>query len=88
MIIYPVNINPDDAFASSGELTSNINNPLLSAQSLVTGYKLGKSNEYLISIISGKDIDKLEYGESVCIFSPTGSGKTKAVEQIVFTLEK
>ncbi len=88
MIIYPVNINPDDAFASSGELTSNINNPLLSAQSLVTGYKLGKSNEYLISIISGKDIDKLEYGESVCIFSPTGSGKTNAVEQISFTLEK
>lgn len=88
MIIYPVNINPDDAFASSGELTSNINNPLLSAMSLITGYKLGESDEYLVSIINGKDIDMLEYGESICIFSPTGSGKTKAIEQIVFALEK
>ena len=88
MIIYPVNINPDDAFASSGELTSNINNPLLSAMSLITGYKLGESDEYLVSIINGKDIDILEYGESICIFSPTGSGKTKAIEQIIFALEK
>lgn len=88
MIIYPVNINPDDAFASSGELTSNINNPLLSAMSLITGYKLGESDEYLVSIINGKDIDMLEYGESICIFSPTGSGKTKAIEQIIFALEK
>lgn len=88
MIIYPVNINPDDAFASSGELTSNINNPLLSAMSLITGYKLGESDEYLVSIINGKDIDMLEYGKSICIFSPTGSGKTKAIEQIIFALEK
>ena len=42
----------------------------------------------IIDKISGKDVDKLEYGESVCIFSSTGSGKTNAVEQIVFTLEK
>ncbi len=88
MIIYPVNINPDDAFASSGELTSNINNPLLSAMSLITGYKLGESDEYLVSIINGKDIDMLEYGESICIFSPTGSGKTKTIKQIIFALEK
>lgn len=88
MIIYPVNINPDDAFASSGELTSNINNPLLSDMSLITGYKLGESDEYLVSIINGKDIDMLEYGKSICIFSPTGSGKTKAIEQIIFALEK
>ena len=88
MIIYPVNINPDDASASSGELTSNINNPLLSAMSLITGYELGESDEYLVSIINGKDIDMLEYGESICIFSPTGSGKTKAIEQIIFALEK
>lgn len=75
MIIYPVNINPDDAFSSSGELTSNINTPLLSAMSLITGYKLGESDEYLVTIINGKYIDMLEYGESICIFSPTGSGK-------------
>lgn len=88
MNICPIGINPNDARASSEELTENINNPLLSAMSLVTGYKLGKSDEYLISIINGKDIDMLEYGESVCIFSPTGSGKTKAIEQISSTISK
>lgn len=88
LIICPVSINPDDAFASSGELTANISNPLLSALSLVTGYELGESDEYLVSIVNGKDIDKLEYGESVCIFSSTGSGKTNAVEQIIFILKK
>lgn len=81
-------MNPDDAKTSSIELTANINNPLFSALSLVTGYELGESDEYLVSIINGKDVDKLEYGESVCIFSPTGSGKTNAIVQIAYTLEK
>lgn len=81
-------MNPDDAKTSSIELTANINNPLLSALSLVTDYELGESDEYLVSIINGKDVDKLEYGESVCIFSPTGSGKTNAIVQIAYTLEK
>lgn len=88
LIIYPVAMNLDDAFVSSVELTEHLNNPELSALSLVTGYELGESDEYLISIISGKDVDTLEYGESICIFSPTGSGKTNAVIQIVFALEK
>lgn len=81
-------MNPDDAKTSSIELTANINNPLFSALSLVTGYELGESDEYLVSIINGKDVDKLEYGKSVCIFSPTGSGKTNAIVQIAYTLEK
>lgn len=88
LIIYPVAMNLDDAFVSSGELTEHLNNPELSALSLVTGYELGESDEYLISIISVKDVDTLEYGKSICIFSPTGSGKTNAVIQIVFALEK
>jgi len=88
LIIYPVGMNLDDALASSGELTEHLNNPELSALSLITGYKLGESDEYLISIINGKDVDMLEYGESICIFSPTGSGKTNAVIQIVFALAK
>lgn len=88
LIIYPVAMNLDDAFVSSGELTEHLNNPELSALSLITGYKLGESDEYLISIISVKDVDTLEYGKSICIFSSTGSGKTNAVIQIVFALEK
>lgn len=81
-------MNPDDILISSGELTENISNPMLTSACLVTGYKLGNADEYLVSIINGKDVDKLKYGESICIFSPTGSGKTNAVEQIAFALEK
>lgn len=88
MITCPASINLNYAKASSEELTESINNPLLSAQSLVTGYKLGNADEYLVSIINGKDIDTLKYGESVCIFSPTGSGKTKAIEQISSTISR
>lgn len=73
---------------SVNELTENISNLLLSALSLATGYKLGNSNEYLTSIINRKDVDNLKYGESICIFSPTGSGKTKAIEQISSTISK
>lgn len=90
MKIYlcPSKINPDDALASSGELTENLNIPMLAALSFVTGYELGNETDYLTSIINGKDTDELEYGESVCIFSPTGSGKTKAIEQISSVISK
>lgn len=90
MKIYlcPSKINPDDALASSGELTENLNSPMLAALSFVTGYELGNETDYLTSIINGKSTDELEYGESVCIFSPTGSCKTKAIEQISYVISK
>lgn len=75
---------PSDKLIKSA--TENINNPLLVSLSLITGYELGNPTEYLISIINGKDVDGLKYGESFCIFSPTGSGKTKAIEQISKTI--
>ena len=75
---------PSDKLIKSA--TENINNPLLVSLSLITGYELGNPNEYLISIINGKDVGSLKYGESFCIFSPTGSGKTKAIEQISKTI--
>lgn len=77
-----------DIDKSIQELTENITDPMLASLSLVTGYTLGNSDEYLTSIINGKDVDKLEYGESLCIFSPTGSGKTKAIEQMASTISK
>ncbi len=90
MKVYPRNpdINYDNSPEALNGLTKNVNNPLLVSISLITGYKLGNSDEYLTSIINGKDIDNLEYGESVCIFSPTGSGKTKAIENISSTISK
>lgn len=75
-----------DIDKSIQELTENITDPMLASLSLVTGYKLGNSDEYLTSVINRKDVDELEYGESLCIFSPTGSGKTKAIKQISETL--
>ncbi|MCM1507899.1 MAG: DEAD/DEAH box helicase family protein [Ruminococcus flavefaciens] len=86
--VIPSNMTPNQLTFSVNELTENINNPILASLSLVTSYELGNSNEYLTSIINGKDIDTLKYGESICIFSPTGSGKTKAIEQISLTISK
>lgn len=85
-IINPELLYYTDIDKSIQELTENITDPMLASLSLVTGYKLGNSDEYLTSVINGKDVDELEHGESLCIFSPTGSGKTKAIEQISETL--
>lgn len=87
-IINPELLSYTDIDKSIQELTENITDPMLASLSLVTGYTLGNSDEYLTSIINGKDVDKLEYGESLCIFSPTGSGKTKAIEQMASTISK
>lgn len=65
---------------------ANVKNPMLASLCLITGSTLGGSKEYLTSIINAKDVDKLEYGESLCVFSPTGSGKTKAMELIIAAL--
>lgn len=86
--VHPAELNLDDAIASSRELTEYFNDPMLTSFSFVTGYELGNSTDYLTSIINGKDADELEYGESTCIFSPTGSGKTKAIEQMSSIISK
>lgn len=87
-IIIPASMNLAYVTESAKELTENINSPPLASFSLVTDYKFGNAGEYLISIINGETVDELEYGESICIFSPTGSGKTKAIEQISETLSR
>ena len=86
--ICPANMTLDDAIASSRELIENIKNPMLASIGFTTGYTIGDSKEYLASIINGKDVSNLKDGESICIFAPTGSGKTKAIEQLALNVSK
>ena len=82
IMIYPEKMDPAAVSAHAAEI-ANVKNPMLASLCLITGSTLGGSKEYLTSIINAKDVDKLEYGESLCVFSPTGSGKTKAMELII-----
>lgn len=86
ILIHPQKMDPTTVSAQAAEIAENVNDPMLTSLCLVTGSTHGSSKEYLTSIIGTEDVDKLEYGESLCIFSPTGSGKTKAMELIVSTL--
>ena len=85
IMIYPEKMDPAAVSAHAAEI-ANVKNPMLASLCLITGSTLGGSKEYLTSIINAKDVDKLEYGESLCVFSPTGSGKTKAMELIIAAL--
>ncbi len=61
---------------------SHSDNPEQAGYYLVIKSTIGKSNEYLSSIVSPETIKELKIGQSVLIHSPTGSGKTKVTEQI------
>ena len=69
IMIYPVKMDPAVVSAHAAEI-ANVKNPMLASLCLITGSTLGGSKEYLTSIINAKDVDKLEYGESLCVFSP------------------
>lgn len=51
-------------------------------------YAVGDCRQYLSSIVSMETIRDLDFGESVLMFCPTGSGKTKVLENIVFSMEQ
>ena len=85
IMIYPEKMDPAAVSAHAAEI-ANVKDPMLASLCLITGSTLGGSKEYLTSIINAKDVEKLEYGESLCVFSPTGSGKTKAMELIITAL--
>ncbi len=70
------------------ELTSARLSPLIAGLSLITGYKIGGSSQYLSSVLTTEDVDKLEYGSSIAVFSPTGAGKSWTIEQIALALSK
>ena len=68
IMIYPEKMDPAVVSAHAAEI-ANVKNPMLASLCLITGSTLGGSKEYLTSIINAKDVDKLEYGESLCLLT-------------------
>ena len=79
IMIYPEKMDPAAVSAHAAEI-ANVKDPMLASLCLITGSTLGGSKEYLTSIINAKDVEKLEYGESLCVFSPTGSDKSDGID--------
>ena len=86
MRCVPEKIDLNTAKTLAAELTQTP--PLVTGLAVITGYKLGGSDQYLSSILTTEDIDKLESGSSVVIFSPTGVGKSWTIESMALTLSK
>lgn len=88
MHICPKDMDYHSTKTSADELTAARTIPLVAGLSAVTGYKIGESNQYLSSILTTEDLDKLESGSSAAIFSPTGVGKSWVMESIALTISK
>ena len=88
MDIIRSDIDYDAAEKSAIELTAAKLSPLVAGMSLTTGSTLGESNQYLSSIFTTEDVDKLAYGSAITVFSPTGVGKSWTVERIALDLAK
>ena len=86
MHCVPEKIDLNTAKSLAAELTQTP--PLVTGLAVITGCKLGGSDQYLSSILTAEDIDKLESGSSVVIFSPTGVGKSWTIESMALTLSK
>lgn len=61
----------------------NTHSPEMAAIFATTGFSLGETNEYVSKILSVDDVQNLNTGESIIVISPTGSGKSEAIERII-----
>lgn len=82
MHILPQGINYDAMRDLSDTAIQYTNDPMVAAMCLSTDFAVGTSDQYLTSILSYHEAAKLEAGQSLMVLSPTGSGKTKVIEQI------
>ena len=87
-LFIPECMNYPAVQASAKELTAAALTPLIAGMGVVTGYTLGESDQYLSSILTTEDIDKLESGSSIAVFSPTGVGKSWTIEKIALDLAR
>lgn len=87
-IVVPTGTDLQAVQASVEELTSTMLSPYTAGMSMVTGYRLGESEQYLNSILTAEDVDKLEYGSAIAVFCPTGAGKSWTVERIALSISK
>lgn len=76
-----IKVDSDKVKISAKELYSSKIPPFVASLSLITGYHLGETDQYLTSIFNSEDVNHLENGNAIAIFCPTGAGKTIASEQ-------
>ena len=88
MKFIPSGIDYHAVQTSAKELTAADLTPLIAGMSLATGYTLGESNQYLSAILTTENVDKLEYGNAIAVFSPTGVGKSWTIERIALDIAK
>lgn len=88
MILINSNIESKKIINKASEISAVTSNPFIAGMSLVTGFTVGKSTEYLSSFPLLETVDKLDYGQSIAIFSRTGSGKTTAMLSVISALVK
>lgn len=88
MEVIRVGIDYDAAKTSAKELKAAKLTPLIAGMSLATGYTLGEDTQYLSAILTTEDVDKLEYGKAIAVFSPTGVGKSWTIERIALDIAK
>lgn len=66
------------------KITTATQDPLLQTICMAVDCTVGKSGEYLTSILTASEVSKLPDGKSILVCSPTGSGKTRAMRYIAF----
>lgn len=80
MKIIRTGIDPNAVKKTAIELSAAKFSPLIAGMSAATGYSLGEHDQYLPSIFTADFVCKMDFGKSLVAFSPTGSGKTIAME--------
>ena len=88
MIVIKSDIKSENIISKAAEISAVTSNPFVAGMSLVTGFTVGESTEYLSSFPLLETVDKLDYGQSIAIFSRTGSGKTTAMLSVISALVK
>ena len=83
-------LNPGQVTDDARSAINNADTPEQAGIDFITGSTTGQAQEYVQSIISSQDIDKLEPSQSILIHCPTGSGKTKAITEFghIFSKER
>lgn len=79
-------VDCEELIETSHKALENIKDPKIAAMCAITGLTIGESNEYVSSIFTDKDVVDLNYGDSVFLIAPTGSGKSEAIERISMQL--
>lgn len=78
-----VGIDKEELIHTAISAIENTPSPDVAAMFAAAGLSLGETNEYVSKILSVNDVQDLNPGESIIVISPTGSGKSEAIERII-----